>query len=136
MVLVCVGEHDRLDGVQPVPDGGEVGENEVDAGLVTLGEEHSAVDDEQPAVELEHGHVAPDLAETPERDDAQPVRRKRWRCSQPGVGMAHAEPAVAVATSADRSIPAAARSALSRSRSCSVASTSGGRTPPAGSPAM
>ena len=57
----------RLDVVEPILDVGEVGEDQVDAGLVVLGEEHAAVDDEQAAVVLEDGHVAADLAEAAER---------------------------------------------------------------------
>ena len=49
----------------------EVGQDQVDAGLVLLGEQHAAVDDEELAVELEDGHVAADLAEAAERGDAQ-----------------------------------------------------------------
>ena len=45
VVLVAVGEHDRLDLVEAVPDPGEVGDDDVDAGLVLVGEEHPAVDD-------------------------------------------------------------------------------------------
>ena len=60
-----------VDVVEPVPDVVEVGEDQVDAGLVVLGEEHAAVDDEQPAGVLEDRHVAADLAEPAERDDAQ-----------------------------------------------------------------
>ena len=67
VVLVTVGEHQRLDLVEPVPDRLEVGEDQVDAGVVLLGEQHPAVDDEQPAVVLEDGHVAADLAEAAER---------------------------------------------------------------------
>ena len=47
VVLVPVGEDDADDGVEPVPDPAEVGQDHVDAGLVLLGEEHAAVDDEQ-----------------------------------------------------------------------------------------
>ena len=58
--------------VEPVPDRLEVGEDQVDAGVVVLGEQHPAVDDQQPAVVLEDGHVATDLAEPAERDDPEP----------------------------------------------------------------
>ena len=40
-------------------------------GRVLGGEQHPAVDDEQPAVVLEDGHVAADLADAAERDDPQ-----------------------------------------------------------------
>ena len=89
VVLVAVGQHQRLDRVEPVPDGVEVGQDQVDAGVVLLGEEHPAVDDEQPPVVLEDGHVAPDLAEPAERDDAQAAAGERGRRGQLGVGVAH-----------------------------------------------
>ena len=85
VVLVAVGEHQRLDVVEPVPDRVEVGEDQVDAGLVVLGEQHAAVDDQQPAVVLEDGHVATDLAETAERDDPQAPLRQLGRCGELGV---------------------------------------------------
>ena len=62
---------DGVDVVEPVLDDAEVGEDQVDAGLLGLGEQDAAVDDQQPAVELQHGHVAADLAEAAERHDAQ-----------------------------------------------------------------
>ena len=89
VVLVGVGEHDAVDPVEPVPDVVEVGEDQVDAGLVVLGEEHPAVDDEQPAVVLEDRHVAADLAETAEGDDAQAALRERRRGAELGVRVAH-----------------------------------------------
>ena len=61
----------RLDVVQAVPDGVEVRQDQVDAGLVLLGEEHAAVDDQQAAAVLEDRHVAADLAEAAERGDPQ-----------------------------------------------------------------
>ena len=69
VVLVAVGEDQRLDLVEAVPDRVEVGEDQVDAGVVLLGEEDAAVDDQQPTVVLEDGHVATDLAEPAERVD-------------------------------------------------------------------
>ena len=77
VVLVAVGQHDRLDVVEPVLDVLEVREDQVDAGVVVLGEEHAAVDDEQLALRLDDGHVAADLAETAEGDDAQAVGGER-----------------------------------------------------------
>jgi hypothetical protein len=69
VVLVAVREHQRLDRVEAVPDGVEVGEDQVDAWMGLLGEQDAAVDDEQPPVVLEDGHVATDLAEPAERVD-------------------------------------------------------------------
>ena len=87
VVFVAVREHDADDVVEAVLDGLEVGQDQVDAGLVLLGEEHAAVDDEQLAVVLEDGHVAADLAETAERDDAQGSGRE---CGRVEDGAGHA----------------------------------------------
>ena len=76
VVLVAVGEDERLDLVEPVPDRSEVGEDQVDARVAVLREEDPAVDDEQAAVVLEDGHVAADLAQPAERDDPQTPRRQ------------------------------------------------------------
>jgi hypothetical protein len=46
MVFVAVGEDDGFDVVEAVPDVLEVGQDEIDPGLVIFGEEHSAVDDQ------------------------------------------------------------------------------------------
>ncbi|GAA3493095.1 hypothetical protein GCM10019016_001940 [Streptomyces prasinosporus] len=77
VVLVTVGEDDALDVVETVPDGREVGQDQVDSGLLLLGEEHSAVDDQQTASVLEDRHVAADLAEAAERGDPQAAFGKR-----------------------------------------------------------
>ncbi len=64
--------------------GREVGQDQVDAGLVDVGEQHAAVDDQQLAVVLEDGHVAADGAEPAERDDPQAaVGQRRRRRSVP-----------------------------------------------------
>ena len=89
VVLVAVGQHDGDDVVQPVPDRGEVGEDDVDPGLVLLGEQHADVDDQQLAGVLEHGHVATDLAETTQRDHAQAAVGQGRRGAQFRVRAAH-----------------------------------------------
>ena len=89
VVLVAVGQHDRDDVVEPVPDRGEVGEDHVDARLVLLGEQHAAVDDQQLAGVLEDGHVAADLAEAAQGDHAQAARGERGRGAQFGMGVTH-----------------------------------------------
>ena len=89
VVLVPVGEHQRLDLVQAVPDRLEVREDQVDTRVVVLGEEHPAVDDQQPAVVLEDGHVPADLTETAERDDPQAALDQVARRGQLGMGMTH-----------------------------------------------
>ena len=49
VVLVPVGEDDGVDVVEAVLDDAEVGQDQVDARLLGLGEQHAAVDDQQPA---------------------------------------------------------------------------------------
>ena len=89
VVLVPVGQHDALDVVEAVTDVGEVREDEVDPGLLLLGEQHAAVDDHQPAGVLEHGHVAADLGQPAEGDDPQAAPREGGRRAQLGVRVAH-----------------------------------------------
>ena len=71
VVLVAVGQDDGHDVVEPVLDVGEIGQDQIDAGLGLLREEDAAVDDEQLAVDFEDGHVAADLPQAAERDDPQ-----------------------------------------------------------------
>ena len=92
VVLVAVGQDQRLDVVEAVPDRVEVGEDQVDAGVVVLGEEDSAVDDQQAAVVLEDGHVATDLAQAAERDDPEASGREGGGRAQVGMGMAQGIP--------------------------------------------
>src|SRR6185436_15138429 len=92
VVLVAVSEHDRLDVVKAVLDVLEVRQDQVDAGVVVLGEEHSTVDDQQSSGVLDDGHVAADLAQTTERDDAQGVPRQLGRRGQLGMGMDQVSP--------------------------------------------
>ena len=63
VVFVGVRQHQRFDVVKPVFDMAQVGQNQVDAGLVMRGEHHPAVDDQQPAQVFENGHVAADFAD-------------------------------------------------------------------------
>ena len=69
VVLVRVGEEHGLDPVGVLAQVGEVGEHEVDARHVGVGEHDPAVDDEDAAVDLEAEAVAPDLAQPAEEDD-------------------------------------------------------------------
>ena len=84
MVLVPVGQHDRFDLVEAVPDPGEVRQDHIDAGLVILREQD---DDEQPAGMLEDGHVAPDLPE-PAAEQVEGLPGE-WRGAELGMRMAH-----------------------------------------------
>lgn len=87
VVLVAVREDDALDVVEAVPDRGEVGQDQVDSGLLLLGEEHSAVDDEQAAAVLENRHVAADFTEAAERGDAEATLRELRRGAEFGMRM-------------------------------------------------
>ena len=77
MVFVGVGQHQRFDVVKPVFDMAQVGQNQIDAGLVMGGEHHPAVDDQQPAQVFENGHVAADFADAAQCGDPQPSRGQR-----------------------------------------------------------
>src|SRR6218665_1071441 len=68
---MTVGQHDTDDVVEAPLERLEIRQDQVDARLVLFRKEHSAVDDEDLAVVLEHGHVATDLAEPAEGRDAQ-----------------------------------------------------------------
>jgi hypothetical protein len=74
VVLVPVREHHALDAVGVVAQVGEIGQHEVDAGHVGVGEHQPAVDDEDPPVDLEAEAVASDLPQSAEEDDADRVR--------------------------------------------------------------
>ncbi len=89
VIFVAVCEDDADDVIEAVLEGLEVGKDEVHSRLVLFGEEHAAVHDEDLAVELEDRHVAADLAEAPQRDDAKRPRLERGR-GENGVG--HATP--------------------------------------------
>ena len=86
VVLVTVGDHDRVDVGDPVLHQAQVGQDQVDAGLRVLGEQDAAVDDQQPPVELVDGHVAADLADPTEGDHAQRPGHLAWRPERVGRG--------------------------------------------------
>ncbi len=70
MVLVRVREERRLDPVGVVDQVREVGQHDVDAGHVGVGEHEPAIDHEDAVVVLEAEAVAADLAHTAEQRDA------------------------------------------------------------------
>src|SRR5699024_5371520 len=86
VVLMPMGEDDGLDIVDAVLDVREIRQDQIDARLRILGEEHAAVDDQQFAAVLEDRHVATDLADPAERDDPQAVLRQLRRRAEPGRG--------------------------------------------------
>ena len=69
VVLVAVGQHAADDVVGSFDQPGEVGQDEVDAEHVGVGEHQAAVDEQQGLLELEHGAVATDLPEPAEEGD-------------------------------------------------------------------
>ena len=70
VVLVAVGEDHGLQPVAPLHHVAEVGQHDVHAHLVVLGEGDAAVHDHHPVVVLDHVHVLADLAGAAERDHA------------------------------------------------------------------
>ena len=85
VVLVPVGEHDRLDVLGPLAQVGEVGQHQVHPELVGRGEHQPGVDHHDAAVVLDDRHVLADLAEAPEREHsqraAQTALSSPWRSS-------------------------------------------------------
>ena len=61
MVFVAVGEDQRVDVVLALPERGEVGQDEVDAEHLGRREHHACVDDHDPPIGLDGGHVLADL---------------------------------------------------------------------------
>ena len=66
VVLVAVGEDDRLDVVGAVAQVGEVGQDEIDAEHLGGREHQAGVDDDDPAVLFDDGHVLADLPQPAE----------------------------------------------------------------------
>ena len=62
VVLVSVSEHHRVHLVGALAQIGEIGENEIDARHVGIGEHDPAVEDDDPPVQLKAGAVATDLS--------------------------------------------------------------------------
>ena len=120
VVLVRVGQHQRLDIVEAVLDETQVGQDQVDARLVVAGEQHPAVDDQQPAEMLENRHVAADFADATQRGDPQTARGQRPRRCEICVHY--------------RSTAAARMSAASASIWSGVAGTCGSRGSPTSMP--
>ena len=73
VVLVRVREQDRLDPIGVLPQVREVGQDEIDAGHVGVGEHDPAVDEQDALVDLDAAAVAADLAQPAEKDDADRV---------------------------------------------------------------
>ena len=115
VILVAVGDDERLDRVDVLAQVREVRQDEVDAHHLGGREAQAAVDDDDPAVVLDDREVLADLADASEREDAQ--------CA--------AQRAVASASS-----PCWASALCTCVRSCSSHSTSGRRSVPGSWPSI
>ena len=71
VVLVGVGDQERLDVGLALLEVGDVGDDEVDPEHLLVGEHQAAVDDDDVVAVLEHVHVLADLADAAERDDPE-----------------------------------------------------------------
>ena len=78
VVLVRVGEHDRLDLVGAAAQVVEVRQHEVDSEHLRCREHQPRVDDDDPPAALEHGHVLADLPQPAEGEDANRVAHARF----------------------------------------------------------
>ena len=69
VVLVAVSDDDAAQLVLPLHDVAEVGEDQVDPGMVVVGEHDAGVDDHHVVAVLEHSHVLADAVKPTEGDD-------------------------------------------------------------------
>ena len=116
MVLVAVGDDDRLDRVDVLAQVREVGQDEVDAHHLGRREPQAAVDHDDPAVVLDDREVLADLADASQREDAE---RAAQREETPAA-----------------STPCLASTPWMCVRSVSSHSTSGSRNPPTSCPSI
>src|SRR5271155_2318223 len=122
MVLVAMGDHDRLDVLRALAQVGEVGQHKVDADHLRSREAQPDVDDDYPAVLLDDRHVLADLPQAAEGQDAQ--LRAHACDASPASGAGADDDSYAPSRPWPSSI------ALTASVSSAVASTSGRRRPP------
>ena len=108
MVLVAVGEHDAVHPVLALAQVGELGQDQVDAGHVGVGEHDPAVEDDDAALDLDAGAVAADLAQAAEEDDPDGLglagSAKRW-ARRPPAGPTAARTLAAWASSSGVAAP-------------------------------
>ena len=83
MVLVAVGDDDRLDVARALAQIGEVGQHEIDADHLGRGEAQADVDDDDAVVVLDDGHVLADLPQAAEGQDAQRLAHAGAPVSRP-----------------------------------------------------
>ena len=124
VVLVAVRQDDGDDVVEAVAMEEKSGRIRSTPGWLSSGKSTPQSMIEQPAGVLEDGHVAADLAEAAEGDDAQAVRREARRRAEFGVRMAHRAPRCArsaVAGAADGSLARSRHRTPLWERSCAAA---------------
>src|SRR3990172_2013672 len=73
-----MGDEEGLDVGLLVPEIGDVGDDEIDAEHLLVGEHQAAVDDDDVVAVLEDEHVLADLAHPAERDDPEGRAGRRW----------------------------------------------------------
>ena len=89
VVLMAVGEHERIHLVQAWANVGEVRQNQVNAWLLGVREENTAIDEQQVAVVFDGVHVAADFAQTTESDDTHAAATVLWWRYELGVILRH-----------------------------------------------
>ena len=120
VVLMGMGQHQRLDVVETILDGRRSGRIRSTPGLVVAGKQYAAVHDQQSTEMLENRHVAADFADATQRGDPQTSRGQRPRRSEIGIHY--------------RSTAAARMSAANASIWSGVAGTCGSRGSPTSRP--
>jgi hypothetical protein len=70
VILMPMGEDDPVHLVGSLPQVGELGEDQVDPGHIGIGEHDPAVENDDAAVDLNTGTVAPDFPETSKKDNS------------------------------------------------------------------
>ena len=129
VVLVAVGQDDPVDPVGVLPQVGEVGQDQVDAGHVRVREHDPHVEDQDPPVDLDAGAVAADLPQAAEEDDPdrRPAAPRPSRLSVAFAADRGLRPALAVPAGPDRS---AFRRGLARRLAAGLAFRRVGPEPP------
>ena len=85
VVLMAMGQDQRLDIVEPVGDCLQTWQDQVDSGMVVFREQHPAVDQQQPTIHLEAGHVAPHITQPAQRDYPHDVGGEWRRRTKSGI---------------------------------------------------
>jgi GNAT superfamily N-acetyltransferase len=76
---MAVGKHQADDVTEPFADCVEARQYQVDARMIVFGEQDSAVDEQQLAVKLDDGHIAANVAQAAQWDDAHCVWGQQGR---------------------------------------------------------